>query len=446
MKSKMGILTGDADVSFAALGGPCGAPSHTLTPEVLGPKQLLHLLTCDLYAGFSYHQACENRWKASQQRRGNTDPAPPAKTARWSPPCIQALKCCAPLPGSVGRQRRYQILMFESHHRLWHGLIMTLCCSVWHWVRIKNVWARALWRRILGIMANPILFANSVDCRSFGSLSPNKTNQGQNKHFLPTAVSPGEKRLRYTYAIYKPKNWPVLIMKHCLNRLNFSESLEHLHPHINTSYFPCENLNPTWVGCTWIWCLINTCSSQVKLPQLQREVAPGRSWFQHLSPCSALWVLFTGLTFVCSLRACVTYQQSRKTLSHSNYLQLLPESHPLCFHTGVTSLPTRWCLPKSQLSIAIPFSFAAAFPLLRRLVLIVCWQNDSKLTFAWISRLKHAHRSSAEWLCVHGNRLSELLVELSLLNMGDGVKEILLSRTTHFFNPNISALIYLAVK
>lgn len=62
----MGILTGDAHVSFAALGGPRGAPSHTLTPEVLGPKQLLHLLTRDLYAGFSHHQACEDRWKTAE--------------------------------------------------------------------------------------------------------------------------------------------------------------------------------------------------------------------------------------------------------------------------------------------------------------------------------------------------------------------------------------------
>lgn len=61
MKSEMGILTGNADVSFAALGGPRGAPSHTLAPEVLGPKQLLHLLTGDLYAGFSHHQTCVGR-------------------------------------------------------------------------------------------------------------------------------------------------------------------------------------------------------------------------------------------------------------------------------------------------------------------------------------------------------------------------------------------------
>lgn len=73
MKSEMGILTGDADVSFAALGGPRGAPSHTLTPEVLGPKQLLHLLTGDLNAGFSHHQACEDRWKTTEQGRRNAE-------------------------------------------------------------------------------------------------------------------------------------------------------------------------------------------------------------------------------------------------------------------------------------------------------------------------------------------------------------------------------------
>lgn len=73
MKSEMGILTGDAHVSFAALGGPRGAPSHALTPEVLGPKQLLHLLTCDLYAGFSHHQACEDRWKTAEGRGANAE-------------------------------------------------------------------------------------------------------------------------------------------------------------------------------------------------------------------------------------------------------------------------------------------------------------------------------------------------------------------------------------
>lgn len=52
------VLTGDADVGLAALGGPCRAPGYTLTPEVLWPKQLLHLLPCDLNTGFSHHQAC----------------------------------------------------------------------------------------------------------------------------------------------------------------------------------------------------------------------------------------------------------------------------------------------------------------------------------------------------------------------------------------------------
>lgn len=73
MKSEMGILTGDADVSFAALGGPRGAPSHTLTPEVFGPKQLLHLLTGDLDAGFSHHQACEDRRETTEQRRRSAE-------------------------------------------------------------------------------------------------------------------------------------------------------------------------------------------------------------------------------------------------------------------------------------------------------------------------------------------------------------------------------------
>lgn len=68
MKSGMRILTGDANMGFAALGGPCGAPGHTLTPEVLRPKQLLHLLPSDLYAGLSHHQACEERQKGSKGR------------------------------------------------------------------------------------------------------------------------------------------------------------------------------------------------------------------------------------------------------------------------------------------------------------------------------------------------------------------------------------------
>lgn len=38
--------------------------------------------------------------------------------------------------------------------------------------------------------------------------------------------------------------------------------------------------------------------------------------------------MFTGLTFVWSSRACVTYQQSCKSLSHSNYLQLLLQGRP----------------------------------------------------------------------------------------------------------------------
>lgn len=74
MKSRMRILTGDADVGFAALGGPRGAPGHTLTPEVLGPEQLLHLLPSDLYAGFSYDQACGDRARKNE-RDGETEMA-----------------------------------------------------------------------------------------------------------------------------------------------------------------------------------------------------------------------------------------------------------------------------------------------------------------------------------------------------------------------------------
>ena len=70
MQSGMRILTGDADVGFAALGGSGGAPGHTLTPKVLGPKQLLHLLPSDLYAGLSDHQACEDRQRTRREEEG----------------------------------------------------------------------------------------------------------------------------------------------------------------------------------------------------------------------------------------------------------------------------------------------------------------------------------------------------------------------------------------
>lgn len=43
---------------------------------------------------------------------------------------------------------------------------------------------------------------------------------------------------------------------------------------------------------------------------------------------SAAFLMFTGLTFVWSVHACVTYQQSCKSLSHCNYLQLLLEGRP----------------------------------------------------------------------------------------------------------------------
>lgn len=62
-------LTSDADVGFAALGGPCRAPGNTLTPEVLGPKQLLHLLSSDLDAGLSHYQSCKERQKGLKGRK-----------------------------------------------------------------------------------------------------------------------------------------------------------------------------------------------------------------------------------------------------------------------------------------------------------------------------------------------------------------------------------------
>lgn len=60
-------------MGFAALGGPSGAPGHTLTPEVLRPKQLLNLLPSDLYAGLSHHQACEEgQGRLKEREAGET--------------------------------------------------------------------------------------------------------------------------------------------------------------------------------------------------------------------------------------------------------------------------------------------------------------------------------------------------------------------------------------
>lgn len=64
------ILTGDADVGFATLGGPRRAPGYTLTPEVFRAEEFLHLLPGYLYAGLPHHQACEGRTeKGSKGRR-----------------------------------------------------------------------------------------------------------------------------------------------------------------------------------------------------------------------------------------------------------------------------------------------------------------------------------------------------------------------------------------
>lgn len=71
-----GSLTSDADVGFAALGGPCRAPGNTLTPEVLGPKQLLHLLPSDLYAGLSHYQSFEGNEKGDVLAHINREQKP----------------------------------------------------------------------------------------------------------------------------------------------------------------------------------------------------------------------------------------------------------------------------------------------------------------------------------------------------------------------------------
>lgn len=59
------VLTCDADVGLAALGGSGGAPGHALTPVIFGSKQLLHLLSRDLYTGFSHHQTCRQEGKTT---------------------------------------------------------------------------------------------------------------------------------------------------------------------------------------------------------------------------------------------------------------------------------------------------------------------------------------------------------------------------------------------
>lgn len=118
-------------------------------------------------------------------------------------PGVHAFKCCRPSPGSDRHQRRYQVLTLQPCHRICHSLIVILCLSVWHRLQIPNLWVRALWGRILGIMANTILFANPADCHSSGSWGPNKQIRAKNKCFLPTAASPEEGRLH------------VWIRKHC---------------------------------------------------------------------------------------------------------------------------------------------------------------------------------------------------------------------------------------
>ena len=74
-------LTGDADVGLAALGGPSRAPGDTLAPEVLRPKQLLHLLPGDLDAGLSHHQT----WGLThRQSRGGVETDPQQVTLMQS--------------------------------------------------------------------------------------------------------------------------------------------------------------------------------------------------------------------------------------------------------------------------------------------------------------------------------------------------------------------------
>lgn len=63
MHASSSVLTCNADVCLAALGGSSGAPGHALTPVIFRTKQLLDLLSCNFYTGFSYHQTCRRKEK-----------------------------------------------------------------------------------------------------------------------------------------------------------------------------------------------------------------------------------------------------------------------------------------------------------------------------------------------------------------------------------------------
>lgn len=63
MRVYISVLTCDADMCLAAFGGSSGAPGHALAPVIFRTEQLLHLLSCNFYTGFSYDQTCRRKEK-----------------------------------------------------------------------------------------------------------------------------------------------------------------------------------------------------------------------------------------------------------------------------------------------------------------------------------------------------------------------------------------------
>ncbi len=220
---EMRILTGDADVGFSALGGPCRAPGHTLTPEVLRAEQLLHLLPSDLYAGLSHDKAWEDRqkglkWEGGSERAkmGKSDMKRRRKKGKrvrerkwngsistyqptiWRTSENENLKQAKihliswrlhlyivfshldEIDANVsGRSRQTNQFTSVISHALTLGIcVMSVCVCVSLAPSLEPkcwaVWVWALWGRILSVMANTILFANSSDYRSSGCQDPNK--------------------------------------------------------------------------------------------------------------------------------------------------------------------------------------------------------------------------------------------------------------------------------
>lgn len=121
------------------------------------------------------------------------------------------------------------------------------------------------------------------------------------------------------------------------------------------------------------------CRDWSRIPACIRRLFPS---------CSALLLLFSGLTFVWSLRVRVTEQRSCKSQSHSNYLQSLLEGHRLCFHA-------RRDRPANPLMSRSPSSF-------RFFGCVSSARARPRTCVGAISRLKRARRPTAGGGCVHG--------------------------------------------